>query len=157
MIRSQVLTEACSSTKKIQLFITRNFFFFLIATVLDPDRHFCFEQLRVCVVQEQGVTKRCRLSWLTNSALIYEPKCVGRGGVAGSQPVSTAVHRSPNKVWRSNSIFNLFFLWIIPLDSFTPALKPSFRGFQSIFENSAINSNIQSFNSAVYKKLNTKY
>ncbi len=29
-------------------------------------------------------TKRCRLSWLTNSALVHEPKC-GRG-VAGSQP-----------------------------------------------------------------------
>jgi hypothetical protein len=27
----------------------------------------------------QGVTKRC-LSWLTNSALVYEPKCRGRGG-----------------------------------------------------------------------------
>ena len=49
----------------------------------------------------QGVTKRCRLSWL------YEPKCGGRGGVAGSQPMSTAEHRSPNKLWRSNSIFNL--------------------------------------------------
>jgi hypothetical protein len=22
----------------------------------------------------QGVTKKCRLSWLTNSALVYEPK-----------------------------------------------------------------------------------
>ncbi len=30
----------------------------------------------------QGVTKRCRLSWLTNSALVYEPKCGGRGEVA---------------------------------------------------------------------------
>ncbi len=28
----------------------------------------------------QGVTKRCRLSWLTNSALVYESKCGGRGG-----------------------------------------------------------------------------
>jgi hypothetical protein len=28
-------------------------------------------------------------------------------GVAGSQLMSTAVHRSPNKLWRSNSIFNL--------------------------------------------------
>jgi hypothetical protein len=28
----------------------------------------------------QGVTKRCRLSWLTNSALVYEPKCGGREG-----------------------------------------------------------------------------
>jgi hypothetical protein len=37
-----------------------------------------------------GFTKRCRLSWLTNSALVYnEPKC---GGPAGSQPISTAVH-----------------------------------------------------------------
>jgi hypothetical protein len=27
----------------------------------------------------QGVTKRCRLSWLTNSALLYNPKCGGRG------------------------------------------------------------------------------
>jgi hypothetical protein len=35
--------------------------------------------------------KRCRLSWLTNSALVYEPKCGGRGGVSGSQSMSTAV------------------------------------------------------------------
>jgi hypothetical protein len=45
--------------------------------------------------------KRCRLYWLTNSALVYEPKCGGRGGVAESQPMSTAVHSSPNKLWRS--------------------------------------------------------
>ncbi len=57
---------------------------------------------------QEGVTKRCRLSWLTNSVLVYEPKCGGRGGIAGSQPISTAVHRSPNKLWRSNSIFNLW-------------------------------------------------
>ncbi len=30
----------------------------------------------------QGDTKRCHLSWLTNSALVYEPKCV-RGGSCG--------------------------------------------------------------------------
>jgi hypothetical protein len=36
------------------------------------------------------------------------PNAGGGGGVAGSQPMSTAVHRSPNKLWRSNSIFNLF-------------------------------------------------
>jgi hypothetical protein len=46
---------------------------------------------------EQGVTKRCRLPWLTNSALDYEPKCGEREGVAGSPPMSTAVHRRPNK------------------------------------------------------------
>ncbi len=32
--------------------------------------------------------------------------------VAGCQPKSTAVHRGPNKLWRSNSIFNLWaWLW----------------------------------------------
>ncbi len=41
---------------------------------------------------KQGATKRGRLSWLTNSPLVYEPKCVGRGKGAVSQPMSTAVH-----------------------------------------------------------------
>ncbi len=48
-----------------------------------------------------GTTKGCRLSWLTKSALVYEPKCVGGGGgggVAGSQPMSSAVHMEPNKL-----------------------------------------------------------
>jgi hypothetical protein len=27
---------------------------------------------------KQGFTIRCRLSWLANSALVYEPKCGGR-------------------------------------------------------------------------------
>jgi hypothetical protein len=46
-----------------------------------------------------GVTTRYRLSWMTtNSALVYEPKCGGGGGVPGSQPMSTALHRSPNKL-----------------------------------------------------------
>ncbi len=39
-----------------------------------------------------GVTKRCLLFWLTNSTLVYEPKC--GGGVAGRQPMSTAAHRA---------------------------------------------------------------
>jgi hypothetical protein len=26
---------------------------------------------------DQGVTKKCRLSWLTKSTLVYEPKCGG--------------------------------------------------------------------------------
>ncbi len=43
----------------------------------------------------QGVTKKCRPSWLTNSALVYEPKCMERGGVAGSQPMRTAVYMEP--------------------------------------------------------------
>ncbi len=42
----------------------------------------------------QEVTKRCRLSWLTNSAPHIRVQCGGRGGVAvaGSQPISTDVH-----------------------------------------------------------------
>ncbi len=45
----------------------------------------------------QGVTKRFRLSGLTNSALVYEPKCEGEGGggVARSQTMSSAVHMEP--------------------------------------------------------------
>jgi hypothetical protein len=35
------------------------------------------------VTQSQGFTKRCRLSWLTNSALVYEPKC--GGGVSANE------------------------------------------------------------------------
>jgi hypothetical protein len=41
---------------------------------------------------EQGVTKRCRLSLLTNSALVKRVQMRGEGGVAGSQPMSIAVH-----------------------------------------------------------------
>jgi hypothetical protein len=58
--------------------------------------------------QDQGVKKRCRLSWLTKSALRVWAQMRGGEGVPGSQPMSTAVHMSPNKVWRSNSLFNLW-------------------------------------------------
>ncbi len=44
----------------------------------------------------QGVTKRCRLSWLTNSAIVYEPKCGGRGLRGLSQRVQLC-SQSPNK------------------------------------------------------------
>jgi hypothetical protein len=40
----------------------------------------------------QGVTKRCRLSLLTNSALVIRVQLRGREAVAGSQPMSKAVH-----------------------------------------------------------------
>ncbi len=47
----------------------------------------------------QGVKKICRLSWQTNSALVYEHKSGGRGGgVAASQPMSATVHRSTRNV-----------------------------------------------------------
>ncbi len=39
---------------------------------------------RISVRYRQGVTKRCRISWLTNmSPLVYEPKCGGRGELRG--------------------------------------------------------------------------
>ncbi len=62
----------------------------------------------------QGVTKRCRLSWLANSAIVYEPKCGGKGG--GLRGLSQWVQLctihctwSPNKLWRYNSIFNIWY------------------------------------------------
>ncbi len=61
---------------------------------------------------QQGVTKKCRLTLLTNSALVYESKCGGEG-IAGSRPMSTASHitwhAAQNKLWISTSIFNLWF------------------------------------------------
>ncbi len=38
----------------------------------------------------------------------YMSPNAGGGGVAGPQPMSIAVYRSPNKLWRSKSIFNLW-------------------------------------------------
>ncbi len=51
--------------------------------------HKAMSALSLSQVANQGVTKRYRLSWLTNSALLYEPNCGGGGGGAGSQPMST--------------------------------------------------------------------
>ncbi len=53
-----------------------------------------------------GVTKRCRLSWLNISALAYEPKCGGGGGLRVSANEDSCT-QEPKKRWRSNSIFNL--------------------------------------------------
>jgi hypothetical protein len=44
------------------------------------------------LLERQGVTKRCRPSLLTNSALVYESKWGEGMGGAGSQPMSTAGH-----------------------------------------------------------------
>ncbi len=60
------------------------------------------------------------------------PNAGGGEGVAGSQPMSTAVHRSPNKLWRSNSIFNLWkrhsghvFFELGPVPAALPLLRPA--------------------------------
>jgi hypothetical protein len=39
----------------------------------------------------------------------------GGGKLRGSYPMSTAVQRSPNKLWRSNCIFNLWYKYCQPL------------------------------------------
>ncbi len=82
-------------------FVTNKNFLHLVQLVF----LFTFPRCNGCI--GRGVTKRCRLSWLTKSALVYESICGGKGGVAGSQPMSTAVHRCLNNLWRSNSIFDL--------------------------------------------------
>ncbi len=40
----------------------------------------------------QGDTKRCRLSWLINSALVHEPKCEGKGGLRGLTNEYSSAH-----------------------------------------------------------------
>ncbi len=45
---------------------------------------------------------------LTNSALVYEPKCGGKGaGVQGLSQLVQLCTCSPIKLWISNSIFDL--------------------------------------------------
>ncbi len=43
---------------------------------------------------DQGVKKRCRLSWLTKSAFLYEPKCgeKGSGGYGVSATEYSCAH-----------------------------------------------------------------
>jgi hypothetical protein len=69
------------------------------STTLYPDRICVISPIQLfqipAVHTVQEVTKRCRLSWLTNGAHVYEPKCWVRGGVVGSQVMSTAVHMEP--------------------------------------------------------------
>ncbi len=48
---------------------------------------------------------------------VYEPKCGGRGGCGVSANENSCAHHvtlSPNKLWRSNSIFKLWSLPLIP-------------------------------------------
>ncbi len=53
-----------------------------------------------------GHKEICRLSWLTNSALVYEPKCGGGGGLRGLSRWEQLCTSSPNKLRRTNFIFN---------------------------------------------------
>ncbi len=58
-----------------------------------PDELSVGQAVQIRVSPQQGITKRCRLSWLSNSALVFGSIYGGRGeGFVGSQPMSTAVH-----------------------------------------------------------------
>ncbi len=67
--------------------------------------------LPIHMIGEQGVTKRRRLSLLTNSALVIRVQMRGEGGIfeVSANEYSCAHHVtwSPNKLWRSTYIFNL--------------------------------------------------
>ncbi len=67
------------------------------------------------------------LSWPTAPSYMSPNAGVGwGGGVCGvsSNEYSTAVHRSPNKLWRSNSVFNLLY-WYIPVTKTdVPKMRP---------------------------------
>ncbi len=66
--------------------------------VMFLDSHPAGDQAPVLMVQvgQEGLHRD--VVYLGNSALVYEPKCRERGKVAGSQLMSSAVQRSPNKL-----------------------------------------------------------
>ncbi len=83
---------------------------------------------RLMVCESQGVTKRCRLSLLTNNTLVYESQCGGMGVGCGvsSNDYSCEHHVtwSPNKLWRSTSIFNLWWALSVPVLSRLVSVPP---------------------------------
>ncbi len=63
----------------------------------------------------QGVTKRCCLCWLTNCALVlYMSPNAGGGELRGLSQWVQRCTWSPNKLWRSNSIFCLWWIRTFP-------------------------------------------
>ncbi len=85
------------------------------------------KNLSPCLAGHRGVTERWCLSWLTNSNLVYEPKCWGRGGVVGSQTLSTSVHRSPNKLWRSIPYLTYAWHQYLRMNAFGQKIAPSHK------------------------------
>jgi hypothetical protein len=55
-------------------------FFCILCSICKSFQEFVTFTHNRIVRNYQGVTKRCRLSWLTNSALVYKPKCGVIGG-----------------------------------------------------------------------------
>ncbi len=73
----------------------------------------------------QGVKRRCRLSWQTNSALVNRVQMRGGGycGASANEYIcANHVTWSPNKLWRSNYIFNL---WLKPIKTAAKKVRDS--------------------------------
>ncbi len=72
-------------------------YFFNDSNSAEYSANVVFDHIFLChklFTEAHGVTNRCCLSWLTYSALVYQPKC---GGVSFFQQMSTTVHKwSPN-------------------------------------------------------------
>ncbi len=84
------------------------------------NKYDCPKRTFGCLCSIQGITKRCRLSLLTNSALLqYTSPNAGGGGSCGvsvnEYSCAQYVTWSSNKLWRSTSIFNLWFYTSSPI------------------------------------------
>ncbi len=92
MRRPLVIYDFATDTFSISLYM-RKFYFLFNQCKAWPVPYGTRKLFRVCSIPtdrrqsdgawQAGVTTRCRLSWLTNSALVYEPKCEGGWGEGG--------------------------------------------------------------------------
>ncbi len=73
----------------------------------------CWSNERLCT---GGYKEMSILAYQKRPRIWAQMRGEGGGGVAGSQPMSTPVHRSPNKLWRTNSIFNLWLCRAAPTE-----------------------------------------
>jgi hypothetical protein len=63
------------------------------------------------ILLNQGVSKRCRLSWLTNSAVLNKPEWGGgEGGIRGLSWIELWIY-SAKKLWRSNNYSICWIIW----------------------------------------------
>jgi hypothetical protein len=64
------------------------------------------QALQTTSLSTGGHKEKSSISWLNNSALVYEPECGGMGDGVSSNGVQLFT-RSLNKLWRSSPLFNL--------------------------------------------------
>ncbi len=96
-------------TQRARYWFLRRITLVLFSTSCDPAKW--ERDILNVIVHAQGVTKKCRLSLLTNSALVIRVQMRGEGESCGvSANEKSCAHHvtwSSNKLWRSTSIFNL--------------------------------------------------